>query len=371
MDKSPDRDWLLDSYAYDLPPELVAQTPAEPRDSCRLLVYHRTDGRIEHRRFVEIVEYLKSGDLLILNDTKVIPARIFGKKKTGGRVEIFLLEPKDAQTWESLIRPGRRLPPGTVIEIGRAADPGGALTAVIGSRTASGSCLVSFPWAQGLPRQAFFDRLASIGQVPLPPYIKTAPSAKISRAYQTVFAQKDGAVAAPTAGLHFSQELLKKLADQGVETARITLHTGWGTFRPMKSSDIRQHKIHPEFLEISGGTAGRINQALKENRRLIAVGTTVVRALESAAVSAQSSASAEGTKIYLEAFTGSTDLYIFPGYRFKVVKDLLTNFHLPKSSLLAMVSALVGREELLRTYQAAIKEKYRFFSFGDAMLIVQ
>lgn len=371
-----DLDWQLGSYDYDLPSELIAQTPAEPRDSCRLLVYHRQKDKIEHQRFFEIGEFLRPKDLLVLNDTKVIPARIFGTKNTGGRVEIFLLEPKDDQTWDCLIRPGRRLPEGTPVKLASQKAPAGtikndvSLTAVIGPRTPSGSCLVSFPWAKDLTKREFFAVLAKIGQVPLPPYIKTAPTPAISQAYQTIFAQNEGAVAAPTAGLHFSRPLLEKLAGQGIETARITLHTGWGTFQPMKSQDIRRHQIHPEFLEIDQKTAAQINQAIKSDHRIIAVGTTVLRALESAAIKKAADPENQKEKIFLETYTGATDLYVFSGYQFKIVKNLLTNFHLPRSSLLAMVSALIGRAKILEIYQEAIKEKYRFFSFGDAMLIL-
>lgn len=338
-----------DSYSYDLPESQIAQVPAEPRDSSRLLVLKRRNGRIEHRSFHDIVEYLSPGDLLVLNDAKVIPARLFGTKAGGtARAEIFLLRAIDPcwKRWEALVRPGRRLKPGVSVLL-----DGGALVTV-GKCLPDGLREVTFP--ETLDVHGFID---GTGQVPLPPYIHNC--AINPGRYQTVYANNEGAVAAPTAGLHFTESLLEEIRSIGIEVARLTLHVGIGTFRPVKEADIRRHPMHEEFYEIPSRTAERVNTARQEKRRVVAVGTTVVRALEAS--------SQEGP---CRAGIDQTKLFIYPGYRFRAIDALITNFHLPRSSLLMLVSAFAGYEETMAAYRTAVMENYRFFSFGDAMFIV-
>ena len=354
-------------FDYDLPPELIAQTPIEPRDASRLMVVRRETSEIEHRLFGDILEYLRDGDLLVLNQSRVLPARLFGHKtRTGGRVELLLLNRREAHTWEALVR-GRGLRPGTAITL---APPGGeagtGLSATVVAETESGGRLIRFaepvePW------------LGELGAVPLPPYIHE-PLADTER-YQTVYGRIEGSVAASTAGLHFTPALLVALRRQGVELAFVTLHIGLDTFRPVREEEVEEHRIHTEWYELTAAVAEQVNRARLEGRRIIAGGTTVVRALESAAQAAGpgSCDDAEGPSCgwqTVTAYSGPTDLFIYPGYRFRVVEALITNFHLPRSTLLMLVSAFAGRDLIARAYRAAIQERYRFFSFGDAMLLL-
>jgi S-adenosylmethionine:tRNA ribosyltransferase-isomerase len=354
-------------FDYDLPPELIAQTPIEPRDASRLMVVRRGTGEIEHRLFHDIVEYLRPGDLLVLNQTRVLPARLFGHKaRTGGRVELLLLNRHDAFTWEALVR-GKRLRPGTAVTL--TAPDGGAetaCTATIIAETESGGRLVRFD-------EPVEPLLEELGVVPLPPYIHE-PLQDAER-YQTVFGRIEGSVAASTAGLHFTPELLVALRRQGVELAFVTLHIGLDTFRPVKEAQVEAHKIHTEWYELTAPVAEQVNRARLEGRRVIAGGTTVVRALESAAQAGGAGAcNDEGASSCgwqtVAAYSGPTDLFIYPGYRFRVVEALITNFHLPRSTLLMLVSAFAGQDLIVRAYQEAIRERYRFFSFGDAMLLL-
>jgi S-adenosylmethionine:tRNA ribosyltransferase-isomerase len=382
------------SFDYDLPPELIAQTPIEPRDASRLMVVHRDTEEIEHRRFCDVGTYLRSGDLLVLNQTRVIPARLFGHKAmTGGKVELLLLTRRDERTWEVLAR-GKKLRPGTRIEL-RAAreqvskgagereghefqipDSESQIIAEIIAETESGGRLVRF-------KQPIEPMLDELGVVPLPPYIHE-PLADPER-YQTVYGHVEGSVAASTAGLHFTPELLVDLRHMGVEMAFVTLHIGLDTFRPVKEERVEDHQIHTEWFELTAPAAEQINRARLEGRRVIAVGTTVVRALESAVRGSVSRTSPprpvlttndcapEGKACAwrtVSAYTGPTDLFIHPGYRFRVVEAMVTNFHLPRSTLLMLVSAFSGHDLISRAYQEAIQLRYRFFSFGDAMLLL-
>ncbi len=350
-------------FDYELPPEQIAQTPVEPRDASRLMVVHRASGQIEHRIFRDIADYLQAGDLLVLNQTRVLPARLFGRKaRTGGKVELLLLKRHDALIWETLAR-GKKLRPGTHVELHSAKDRDdeSQITAEIIAKTESGGRLVRFeepiePW------------LEELGVVPLPPYIHK-PLADPER-YQTIYGRIEASVAASTAGLHFTPELLLDLRRMGVETAYLTLHIGLDTFRPVKEEQVEEHQIHTEWYELTAPVAGQINRARLEGRRVIAVGTTVVRALESAAggdCAAEGEACAWQT---VSAYTGPTDLFIYPGYRFRVVDAMITNFHLPRSTLLMLVSAFASRDLIFRAYGEAIRQQYRFFSFGDAMLLL-
>lgn len=350
----------LESYNYTLPQDSIAQTPAEPRDSSRLLVWNVNDNFREHRRFRDIVDYLKPGDLLVLNDTRVLPARLWGEKEgSGGKVEFLLLSPVDASfsLWKALVRPGRRLPIGTRVEVGDR-------QLVIEGIEEDGLRILKV----GEGRQdvlAFLDRY---GEMPLPPYIQSDKSSRES--YQTVFAAREGSAAAPTASLHYTRELLQKIADKGVALAYITLHVGLGTFRPVKTLDIREHPIHSEYCEIPESTVKAVEECRARGGRVIAAGTTVTRTLESMGLN-------EGL---VQGGAIDTRLFIYPGFSFKVVDALITNFHLPKSSLLMLVSAFIAslREDkaqdealktLKETYLLAIQEQYRFFSYGDAMFI--
>lgn len=337
-------------FDYDLPAESIAQTPAEPRDSSRLLVLERASGRLAHRLFREVGEYLRPGDLLVLNQTRVIPARLFARKETGGRVELLLLRRVDALTWEALVG-GKGLTAGKMLTVEE--GPRAEIVAVLdGSRRQ-----VRFE----APIEPFFPH---VGHVPLPPYIHT--ELKDPERYQTVYAHAPGSAAAPTAGLHFTPRLLDELQAKGVGLAYVTLHVGLDTFAPVTEDDPAEHRIHTEWCELPQASAEAINAARAAGGRIIAVGTTSVRTLESAAV--HSSIHNRQTKI--QPFTGDTSLFILPGYEFKLVDAMITNFHLPKSTLLMLVSAFAGREKILGTYQVAIREGYRFFSFGDAMLIL-
>lgn len=340
----------ISEFDYNLPEELIAQEPLFKRDDSRLLVLQQVSGEIEHRKFTDILTYLQKGDVLVSNRTRVIPARLYGKKvDSGAIIEVLLLKQMDKKRWEVLVRPGKKVKPGTRIIFGD-----GELKAVAIESTASGGRILEFAY-EGI-FQEILDRL---GQMPLPPYIKK--SLTDPERYQTVYAKEPGSAAAPTAGLHFTPALLKEIQDSGVEWVEILLHVGLGTFRPVKEENIEQHKMHSEYFEITAQAAERINLALQENRRIIGVGTTSTRALESAF-------SAETGQI--QAGKGWTDIFIYPGYEFKVISGLITNFHLPKSTLLMLVSALAGREAVMRAYAEAVQERYRFFSFGDAMFIL-
>jgi len=338
----------VSGFDYELPEELIAQTPVEPRDAARLLVVHRDTGRMEHRVFRDLPQYLRAGDVLVLNDTRVMPARLFGvKASTGGRVEVMLLQRRGPDTWEALVRPGRRLPVGTQIVFGE-----GQLSAHVIDRTEAGGRVLRF-----VPADDLDERLRELGQVPLPPYIR-APLADPER-YQTVYARDAGSAAAPTAGLHFTTELLERLERMGVEVVHLTLHVGLGTFRPVQVERVEEHRMHAEYFSVPEATAEAVNAAKREGRRVVAVGTTVARTLEASAADGQ-----------VRGGDGWTDLFIYPGYRWKIVDALITNFHLPRSTLLMLVSAFLGRERTLAAYQEAVRQRYRFYSLGDAMLIL-
>jgi S-adenosylmethionine:tRNA ribosyltransferase-isomerase len=358
-------DDLIAAYDYHLPSEFIAQTPVEPRDSSRLLVLHRQTGAIEHRTFRDIGSYLDPGDLLVANQSKVLPARLHGvKEPTGGHIEILLLAARPdlgVDCWEALARPGRRLHEGQRLNFGD-----GALTAEVLSRTTSGERLLRLTPQEGTIEAA----LLRIGETPLPPYIR-APLADASR-YQTVYARAPGSAAAPTAGLHFTPALLEKLRARGVNLAFVTLHIGLDTFRPVGEARLTDHKMHSEVIALSAETAELINVTRAQGRRVIAVGTTSVRTLEAAAQRAES-LRAEGAlapDASVAPMEGRTDIFIQPGYRFRAVDALITNFHLPRSTLIVLVSAFAGRDLILHAYEEAVREGYRFYSFGDAMLIL-
>ncbi len=338
-------DFDLNNYDYILPPTAIAQAPAEPRDHSRLLVA-KADGHAHHH-FYDLPDLLQPGDLLVLNDTKVLPARLIGQRAGGGAAEIFLLREEKAGQWECLVRPGRKLLPGVRVSLPQGVEAE-ILTIGIG-----GTRQVQFHMPVNLEFWAWLDQA---GTVPLPPYI--TPGQTTPDQYQTVWAQHLGAVAAPTAGLHFTQHLLQNLAQHGISTVHITLHVGVGTFRPVQVTDIRQHTLHHEWLRVPEAAVIKIRHTQAAGGRVIAVGTTVARSLESASQSGE-----------LVAWEGWSDLFIYPGYRWQTVEGLITNFHLPKSSLMMMVSSLIGRERLLTLYQEAITQNYRFYSFGDAFLI--
>ena len=335
-------------FRYDLPQELIAQDPLEDRSSSRLLVLDKDTGEITHKHFYDIIDYLDEGDCLVLNETKVIPARLMGvKKDTGAVVEILLLKRKSKTVWECLVKPGKKCRVGAVIEFGE-----GLLTGTISDIVEEGNRIIEFEF-DGI----FEEILDKLGTMPLPPYI--THTLKDRNRYQTVYAKNDGSAAAPTAGLHFTKELLKDIEDKGVKLAKVTLHVGLGTFRPVKVSDVRQHHMHSEFFQVSKEAADIINSTRANGKRVICVGTTSIRTVESAS----------DDKGYLKETSGWTDIFIYPGYKFKVSDALITNFHLPESTLVMLVSALAGREKVLHAYEEAVKEKYRFFSFGDAMFI--
>jgi S-adenosylmethionine:tRNA ribosyltransferase-isomerase len=357
------------AFDYELPESYIAQTPVEPRDSARLLVVDRATGTLTHRIFRDIGDYLRAGDLLVANDSRVLPARLFAHKvPTGGRVELLLLVRRDARTWEALVH-GRKTPPGTRLALSLPDSPDAAPVVageVIGW-TPSGARVIR--WERPLD-----DLLDALGVVPLPPYVH-APLADPER-YQTVYAHHPGSVAAPTAGLHFTPELLIALRRQGVQMAFVDLDIGLDTFRPVETERVEDHHIHTERCSLSIETARQINQAKLEGRRTIAVGTTTVRVLETAARQANCDPDSqqEGAQVCawqtVSAFSGPTDLFIYPGFSFRAVDALITNFHLPRSSLLMLVSAFADRELILRAYREAVREGYRFYSFGDAMLIL-
>lgn len=336
---------LVTDFDYDLPQELIAQHPMEPRDHSRLLVVDKKTGEIEHKHFYDLVNYLKPGDVLVFNDTRVIPARLHGTKDTGAHVEVFLLTRRDATDWEVLVRPGKKLQVGAKINFSD------ELSCDVIEHTDFGGRVVRFKY-DGI----FEEILDRLGETPLPPYI-TAPLEDKER-YQTVYNRERGSAAAPTAGLHFTKELLQKIKEIGCEEVFVTLHVGLGTFRPVSEAKIEDHKMHKEFYTVSQEAADAVNKAKAEGRRIIAVGTTAVRTLEAAGADGQ-----------LHAGSSWTNIFIYPGYKFRLVDDLVTNFHLPQSTLLMLVSTLSTREIMLQTYKKAVEEKYRFFSFGDAMFI--
>ena len=336
-------------FYFDLPQELIAQDPLEDRSSSRLLVLDKKTGEIEHHTFRDVVSYLKKGDCLVINDTKVIPARLFGvKEDTQAKIEVLLLKRKENDIWETLVKPGKKAKPGTVISFGD-----GLLKGTVVDVIEDGNRLIQFSY-EGI----FEEILDQLGQMPLPPYI--THQLKDKNRYQTVYAKHEGSAAAPTAGLHFTKELLKEIEDMGVTIAHVTLHVGLGTFRPVKVDNVLAHHMHSEFYVVEEEEAKKVNDAKKNGGRVICVGTTSCRTVESAT----------GEDGILKAGSGWTDIFIYPGYRFKILDGLITNFHLPESTLVMLVSALAGRDHVLHAYEEAIKERYRFFSFGDATLII-
>ena len=335
-------------FDYELPEELIAQTPIKKRDESRLMVLNRKEQTIEHKIFKDIIDYLKPGDVLVRNNTKVIPARLFGKKETGAKVEFLLLNNIENDIWEAIVRPGNKLHVGTKVIFGD-----GILEAKILEIMPGGTRKVEFKY-EGI----FNEILDKIGLMPLPPYIHE--TLKEKDRYQTVYAKYEGSAAAPTAGLHFTPELLEKIKEKGVEIANVTLHVGIGTFRPVKEDTVEAHKMHSEHFYIKQEDVEKINKAKQEGRRVIAVGTTSCRVLESIAN--------EKTGM-VKQIEDDTEIFIYPGYKFKCIDGLITNFHLPQSTLLMLVSALAGKEYIMKAYKEAVKEKYRFFSFGDAMFI--
>jgi len=342
-------------FDYSLPAELIAQSPVEPRDRCRLMVLNRQDGSIEHRRFFEIVNYLREGDVLVFNDSRVIPARLSGRKVgSGGRVEVLLLHRRRANVWEALVRPARRLGAGSRIEVtgdSPASQSTGGVTAEVTETGPNGIRVLRF---------ADEARLPELGKVPLPPYIHT-PLERPER-YQTVYARADGSAAAPTAGLHFTPELIRDIEQKGVRCRFITLHIGLDTFQPVREEDPLRHPLHREYVVLGKGVAEELAQAKQQGRRVICIGTTAVRAIEQAAQFSQPH--------QLQPFRGWASLFILPGYRFRLTDALVTNFHLPRSTLLMLVSAFAGMKTIRQAYQEAIARRYRFYSFGDAMLIL-
>ena len=338
----------LSDFYYDLPQELIAQDPLLKRDNSRLMVLNREEGTIEHKHFYDVISYLKEGDCLVINDTKVIPARLIGEKEgTGAAIEVLLLKRLDDCTWETLVKPGKKAKVGAKISFGD-----GLLIGEVVDIVEEGNRLIRFTY-DGI----FEEILDQLGQMPLPPYITHQLEDK--NRYQTVYAKHNGSAAAPTAGLHFTPELLEAIKKKGVDIASVTLHVGLGTFRPVKVDEITEHHMHSEFFQITEEAAQKINHAKENGGRVICVGTTSCRTIESAA-------DEDG---HLKACSGWTEIFIYPGYKFKVLDCLITNFHLPESTLVMLVSALAGREHVLAAYEEAVKERYRFFSFGDAMFI--
>ncbi len=334
-------------FDYELPEELIAQTPAEPRDSSRMLCYRRDTDEVSHRIFRDLPEILRPGDLLVRNNTRVLPARLYGFTPHGGKVEVLLLKRRSLAEWEVLVKPGKKAREGAELFFSE------ELSLVVKGRTGEGERIVEFRY-DGV----FEDIISRLGEMPLPPYIheKLADG----ESYQTVYSKVNGSAAAPTAGLHFTPALFDRLREKGVETADILLHVGLGTFRPVKAEEITRHHMHSEYYEIDEINADKINRAKREGRRVIAVGTTSVRTLESVA----------DDNGFVRSCRGNTEIFIFPGYRFRCVDGLITNFHLPKSTLIMLISAFLGREKTLELYNLAVKNRYRFFSFGDAMLLL-
>lgn len=336
-------------FYYDLPEELIAQDPLEDRTASRLLVLDRKTGAVKHKIFSDVIDYLNKGDCLVINNTRVIPARLIGEKEgTGGKVEVLLLKRRANDVWETLVKPGKKLKPGAKITFGD-----GRLRAEVLEVVEEGNRLVKF-YYEGI----FEEILDSLGEMPLPPYITHKLEDK--EMYQTVYAKFDGSAAAPTAGLHFTKELLNKIEEKGIKIASITLHVGLGTFRPVKVDDVNNHHMHTEWYEVNAEAADIINETKRNGGRVICVGTTSCRTIESVA----------DENGYMKAKTGETDIFIYPGYKFKVMDGLITNFHLPESTLVMLVSAFAGKENVLAAYETAVKERYRFFSFGDAMILI-
>lgn len=338
----------VSDFYYDLPEELIAQTPIEKRDESRLMVLNRANQTIEHKTFKDIIDYLEPGDCLVRNNTKVIPARLYGKKATGAKIEFLLLNRIDGDIWECIVRPGHKLKPGTEVEFGD-----GILKATILDVMEGGTRKVEFKY-EGI----FNEILDKIGLMPLPPYIHE--SLKDNDRYQTVYAKYEGSAAAPTAGLHFTPELFEKLKEKGIDVANVTLHVGIGTFRPVKVENVEEHHMHSEHFYIKQEDVDKINNAKKNGKRVIAVGTTSCRVLETIA----------DENGMVKPTEGDTQIFIYPGYKYKCLDGLVTNFHLPESTLIMLVSALAGRDYIMKAYNEAVKEKYRFFSFGDAMIIL-
>lgn len=337
---------LKSSYYYDLPEELIAQTPIEPRDHSRLLVFNKQTEEISHKHFCDVVDYLQKGDVLVVNNTRVLPARLFGYKDTGAKIEILLQKRINLTDWDVIAKPFKRLKEGTIVTFNK------DLSCQILEKGEYGSCKIKFIF-DGV----FENRLAQVGQVPLPPYIHE--KLKNKERYQTVYSKIEGSSAAPTAGLHFTEQLLDKIREKGVEIVEVLLHVGLGTFRPVKEDNILNHEMHSEYIEMSEENAQKLNRAKKEGRRVIAVGTTSVRVLESCA-------DANGV-IY--PTRKDTQIFIYPSYKFKVVDGLITNFHLPESTLIMLVSAFAGYDQTMNIYKTAVQERYRFFSFGDSMFL--
>lgn len=336
-------------FYYDLPEELIAQDPLEDRTASRLLVLDRKTGAVKHKIFSDVIDYLNKGDCLVINNTRVIPARLIGEKEgTGGKVEVLLLKRRANDVWETLVKPGKKLKPGAKITFGD-----GRLRAEVLEVVEEGNRLVKFHY-EGI----FEEILDSLGEMPLPPYITHKLEDK--EMYQTVYAKFDGSAAAPTAGLHFTKELLNKIEEKGIKISSITLHVGLGTFRPVKVDDVNNHHMHTEWYEVNAEAAEIINETKRNGGRVICVGTTSCRTIESVA----------DDNGYMKAKTGETDIFIYPGYKFKVMDGLITNFHLPESTLVMLVSAFAGKENVLAAYETAVKERYRFFSFGDAMILI-
>lgn len=337
----------VEEFNYELPKELIAQTPYDKRDEARLMVLDRENKTIEHKVFKDVLEYLNPGDCLVINDTKVIPARIYGKKDTGANVEFLLLKNLENDEWEAMVRPGNKLKVGSKVEFGE-----GILKAEILEVMPGGNRKVKFEY-DGI----FNEILDQIGLMPLPPYI--TETLKDKNKYQTVYAKYEGSSAAPTAGLHFTEELLQKIKEKGVEIAKVTLHVGIGTFRPVKVENVEEHEMHSEHFYIKAEEAEKINKAKKNGNKIIAVGTTSCRVLESVA----------DENGFVKEIEGDTSIFIYPGYKFKCIDNLITNFHLPESTLIMLVSSLAGKDFIMQAYNEAVKEKYKFFSFGDAMII--
>ena len=337
----------LSDFMYDLPEERIAQTPVEPRDHSRLMVLHRDTHEIEHRHFYDVIDYLNPGDVLVINETRVIPARLIGERPTGGACEVLLLRQLGPKRWETLVKPGRKLKPGAEVIFG-----GGRLRGRIVETTDVGGRIVDFE-CEG----SFEETLDALGEMPLPPYIHERLQDR--ERYQTVYAKQEGSAAAPTAGLHFTPELLQRIREKGIEVVPVLLHVGLGTFRPVKVENVEEHEMHSEYFEVTEEAARRINAARERGGRVIAVGTTSVRTLESAAENGA-----------LMPKRGETKIFIRPGYQYQMVDALITNFHLPGSTLMMLVSALYDREHIIAAYEEAVRREYRFFSFGDAMLIL-
>lgn len=343
----------IQDFDYHLPQNLIAQKPADKRDDSRLLVVHRDTGALEHRHFYDILEYLAPGDCLVLNDSRVLPARLFGTKvETGAKIEFLLIKRIEGDLWETMVKPGKRLKPGDWVEF----SPD--FRAEVSDYGSDGTRLVKF-YYQGI----FMERLEELGSMPLPPYIQRESQQEDKARYQTVYCREDGSVAAPTAGLHFTEELLKRAREKGIEIAYVTLHVGIGTFRPVKCENIEDHQMHFEEYHITRENAETINRIKATGGRIVSVGTTSTRTVESAAILKEG-------RYMVEEGEGNTGIFIYPGYEFKMIDALITNFHLPKSTLLMLISALYDREKILEVYHTAVEEQYRFFSYGDAMLIL-